>query len=47
MQWIRRCKQEEVMLVNQLNNEDEASERDRLIKQFQKKNNDIASRLKA
>ena len=47
MQWIRRCKQEEGMLVNQLNQEDEAAERERLINQFKKKNNDIASRLKA
>ena len=47
MQWIRRCKQEETMLANQLGDEDEAAERERLINQFKRKNNDIASRLKA
>ena len=35
------------MLANQLNDEDEALERERLVKQFQKKNMDIASRLRA
>ena len=32
MQWIRRCKQEETLLANQLGDEDELAERERLIK---------------
>ena len=32
MQWIRRCKQEEITLVDQFNDEDEAAERSNLYK---------------
>ena len=32
MQWIRRCKQEEITLVDQFNDEDEAAERSKLYK---------------
>ena len=31
MQWIRRCKQEEITLMEQLNEEDEIAQRQKLI----------------
>ena len=42
MMWIRRCKQEELTLIDSFNDEDEATERMKLISQFSK-NNDIPS----
>ena len=39
MQWIRRCKQEEIALIDSLVDEDEVQERLKLMKQFGKSNN--------
>ena len=37
MQWIRRCKQEELTLIDSFNGHDELAERQNLLRQFQKK----------
>ena len=37
MQWIRRCKQEEIALIDSFNDEDEVAERMKLMKMYEKK----------
>ncbi len=37
MQWIRRCKQEEVTLIDNFEDDDEEMERQRLYQQYAKK----------
>ena len=37
MQWIRRCKQEEIALIDSFAAEDEVAERLKLMKQMQRK----------
>ena len=37
MQWIRRCKQEEIAMMDSFTDEDEVAERMKLMKMYEKK----------